>query len=241
MEASLFVAYTPLGEDVKRYHNLKYGNPIDAVKNLVNVDGYIEPKHVEELQSEYIQNTKKLIGKGNKVIVTAFAAIAVAAVVATFCTMFAGPIAVAMVGGQFTGLYGAALTSASLALLGGGALAAGGAGMAGGTAVIVGGGAILGMSTGAAGGVLSNLLLSSPDYIVLECAKFETVIKKILVEYLKDVQRARSILDEFGEEISKIEKDLSAIRGNKKQKSELKQSIKYMKETYADCVKKLNA
>lgn len=64
-------------------------------------------------------------------------AIALATVVGALCFSFAGPIAVALVGSHFAGLYGAAPTNACLALLGGGALATGGAGMAGGTAVIV--------------------------------------------------------------------------------------------------------
>ena len=54
-------------------------------------------------------------------------------------------IAVALVGSNFAGLHGAALTSACLAYLGGGAIAVGGLGMAGGTAAIVGGGAVLGL------------------------------------------------------------------------------------------------
>lgn len=55
---------------------------------------------------------------------------------------FAPAIAVALVGSNFSGLSGAALTGACLAYLRGGAIAFGGAGMAGGTIAIVGGGAI---------------------------------------------------------------------------------------------------
>ena len=240
LETSVFAAYTPLDKDIKKYRGLKYGNQIETVKNLIAVDGYIESKYVEEIRSEYVQNTKKLQGKGNKTIVAIFSAIAVAAAAAALCAAFAGPIAVALVGGQFTGLYGAALTSASLALLGGGALAAGGAGMAGGAAVIVGGGAILGMAAGGAtGGVLSNALLSSPEYIISECAKFKTVIKRVLVEYIGDVPQAKRILDEYSKEITKLETELDSLQNNKEQKADLKkikQSLKYMKTTYEDCV-----
>lgn len=58
-------------------------------------------------------------------------------------------IAVTLVGSNFAGLSGAALTSACLAYVGGGAIAAGGLGMSGGIATIVGGGAILGLGVGA--------------------------------------------------------------------------------------------
>lgn len=46
----------------------------------------------------------------------------------------------------YAGLYGAALTNASLAAIGGGSLAAGGLGMAGGTAILTAGGALLGIA-----------------------------------------------------------------------------------------------
>lgn len=237
LESSIFSAYTPLNEDIKKYKTLKYSNQIETVKNLVKVDGYIEPDYVEEMRSEYMQNAKKLQGKGNKTIVALFSAVAVAAAAAALCAVFAGPIAVALVGGQFAGLYGAALTSASLALLGGGAIAAGGAGMFGGFAVIVGGGAVLGL---AAGGVLSNALLSSPKYIVSECAKFQTVIKKVIVGCLQDISLAKNILEEYNKEIDKLEENLKNARGEKDQKNDLKkirQSITYMKTTRDDCWK----
>lgn len=240
LETSTFVAYTPLDEDIEKYRSLKYVDQIETVKNLITVDGYIESKCVDEIHSEYIQNIKKLQGKGNRTLVAIFSAVAVAAAAAALCAAFAGPIAVALVGSQLTGLYGAALTSASLALLGGGAIAAGGAGMAGGAAVIVGGGVILGMAAGGAtGGVLSKALLSSPKYIVSECAKLKTVIKKIMVEYMMDVPRARSILKDYGMMLFELNKKLNALKDDRKNKSDFKKiqlTVKYMKTTYDDCL-----
>ena len=64
-------------------------------------------------------------------------------------------IDVTLVGSNFAGLSGAALTSPCLAYLGGGGVAIGGFEMAGGTMAIVGGSAILGLGLGAdVGGVV---------------------------------------------------------------------------------------
>jgi len=88
---------------------------------------------------------------------------------------FAPAIAVALVGSNFAGLSGAALTTACLAYLGGGAIAIGGAGMAGGTIAIVGGGAVLGIGAGlgvgsavGAAGILGkqNTILQSAKLLV---------------------------------------------------------------------------
>ena len=105
----------------------------------------------------YISRLRKcydrVIRELNEVLKNAFKSIAITAgvVIAAIATAgaFAPAIAVALVGSNFAGLSGAALTSACLAYLGGGAIAAGGLGMAGGTMAIVGGGAVLGLGVGA--------------------------------------------------------------------------------------------
>lgn len=107
--------------------------------------------------------------RGTKTAVGVVSTIVIGAATAGTAFIFAPAIAVALVGGTFTGLYGAALTSASLALLGGGAVAAGGLGMAGGALVIAGGGAVVGLS--ASGAASALLLLSSPEYIKKEYSK----------------------------------------------------------------------
>ncbi len=101
----------------------------------------------------------------NEVLKTAIKSIAIAAgiTIAAVATAgaFAPAIAVDLVGSNFAGLSGAALTSACLAYLGGGAIAIGGAGMAGGTIAIVGGGAALGLGVGAGvGGAVGAVSLS---------------------------------------------------------------------------------
>ncbi len=72
LEISIFSAYTPLDRDIKKYRSIKYKNQIEVLKNLITVDGYIEPKYVDEIYSDYIQNIKILRGKRNKVIVAFF-------------------------------------------------------------------------------------------------------------------------------------------------------------------------
>lgn len=69
----------------------------------------------------------------------------------TYCwngNIFAPAIAVSLFGSEFTGLYGVALTNATLAYIGGGAIVTGGAGILGGQSIIAGGGAILGLAGG---------------------------------------------------------------------------------------------
>ncbi len=112
--------------------------------------------------------------------------------------------------------------------------------MAGGAAVIVGGGTILGMAAGGAtGGALSNALLSSPEYIISECAKLKTAIMKILIVYMNDVTQAKFILNEYNNGISELEAEFVSMQNEKDFNVDLrkiKQSIKYMKITYEDCV-----
>ena len=110
---------------------------------------YYQKGYVKRLRKCYSSVLREL----NEVLKTAITSIVIAAgiTIAAVATAgaFAPAIAVALVGSNFAGLSGAALTSACLAYLGGGAIAIGGAGMAGGTIAIVGGGAALGLGVGA--------------------------------------------------------------------------------------------
>lgn len=245
LEASIFSGYTPLDKDSKKYKKLKYQDQQETLKKFVVVEDYIQPDFIDELKQEYLYNIKKIQGKEKKTIVTVFSALAVAAATAALCAAFAGPIAVALVGGQFVGLYGAALTSASLALLGGGALAAGGAGMAGGLAVIVGGGAVLGLATGgAAGSVASKALLTSPDFIVSECSKFVTVLEKVIIGIDKDKDLAKRILIDYENsilELKRMQDSLCADKSSSKDVKKISQSISYMEKTFKICDEVLNS
>ena len=95
---------------------------------------------------------------------------------------FAPQIAVMLAGSSVAGLYGVALTNASLALRGGGSLAVGGMGIAGGTAIITGGGALLGIIGSGAATISSVTLLSSKNYVLNECAKLISFCDLVLID-----------------------------------------------------------
>lgn len=146
LEAMLFEPYYPLGmekdkkgNDVpcKKYKHLN--NPINGFKksegdrflNEQFTGKYCEKEYVKRLRKSYDKRMNEL----NEVLKTVITSLSITAVISivTVATAgaFAGPIAVALVGSNFAGLSGAALTSACLVYLGGGAIAAGGAGMLG--------------------------------------------------------------------------------------------------------------
>ena len=92
------------------------------------------------------------------------------------------PIEIALVGSNFAGLSGAAVTSACLAYLGGGAIAAGGAGMLGGTIAIVGGGAALGIGVGAGvGGAVGAVGIVGEKATIIQSTKLLTSIREIFL------------------------------------------------------------
>ena len=164
LEAMLFEPYYPLslekdkkGNEIpsKKYKNIN--TPLAGYKKSEE-DRYLEEQFsCKYCGKGYIKRLRKCYDKVlrelNEVLKTALTSIVITAgvTIATVATAgaFAPTIAVALVGSNFAGLSGAALTSACLAYIGGGAIAAGGLGMAGGTMAIVGGGAILGLGVGA--------------------------------------------------------------------------------------------
>ena len=127
--------------------------------------------------------------------------------------ILSGPIAVALVGSEFAGLSGAALTSACLAYLGGGAVAAGGAGMLGGTVAIVGGGAVLGGAVGAGvGAVISGISDIRKDTTIAQSAKLMVSIKEIFLNDEKDIIFSNSVYEEYVNNIRELEKKLVDLK-----------------------------
>ena len=149
----------------------------------------------------------------------------------------AGPIAVALVGSNFAGLSGAALTSACLAYLGGGAIAAGGAGMLGGTAVIVGGGAALGIGAGlGVGGAVGAAGLIGKQNTILQSAKLLVSVREIFLNDEHDTEYSDTIYEQYVQSIKDIENGLTELRlkadvANGKEKKELKRQIKNAEES----------
>ena len=151
--------------------------------------------------------------------------------------MLAPAIAVALVGTNFAGLSGAALTSACLAYLGGGAIAAGGLGMAGGTAAIVGGGAIFGIGVGAGvGSAVGAIGLIGKQNTILQSAKLLVSIREIFLNDEHDIEFSNSVYEQYVQSIMDIEKGLVDLRlqadvANGKEKKDLKRKIKNAEES----------
>ena len=145
---------------------------------------------------------------------------------------FAPAIAVTLVGSNFAGLSGAALTSACLAYLGGGAVAIGGAGMAGGTIAIVGGGAVLGIGAGLGiGGAVGAAGLIGKQNTILQSAKLLVSVREIFLNDEHDIEYSNSVYEQYVQNIMDIGKGLVELKlqadvENGKEKKELKGNIK---------------
>ena len=150
---------------------------------------------------------------------------------------FAPTIAVALVGSNFAGLSGAALTSACLAYIGGGAIAAGGLGMAGGTMAIVGGGAILGLGVGAGvGGITGSISLMGKKNTILQSAKLLVSVREIFLNDEQDLAYSNSVYEQYVNNIRSIEKSLVDLKlkadtADSKEKKLLKAEIKNAEES----------
>ena len=166
---------------------------------------YCEQEYVTRLQKNYTSQMNKLSGSYKRVFslsISAFIAVAIT-ITANFA---AGPIAVALVGSEFAGLHGAALTSACLAYIGGGAIAAGGAGMAGGTITIVGGGAILGIGLGTVvGGAVDSIEVLDKQNIILQTAKQLTSMNEIFLNDDHNIEYAKEMYEQYVNSIIEIE------------------------------------
>lgn len=252
LETMLFEPYYPLGmekdkkgNDVpcKRYKNLN--NPINGFKkaegdrflNEQFTGKYCEQGYVKRLRKSYDKRMNEL----NEVLKTVITSLSITAVIAivTVATAgaLAGPIAVALVGSNFAGLSGAALTSACLAYLGGGAIAAGGTGMLGGTIAIVGGGAALGIGVGAGvGGAVGSVGLMGKKNTIMQSAKLLTSVREIFLNDEHDIEFSNSVYEQYLQNITEIEKGLVELRLKKdvvkgKEKKAIAETIKKAEES----------
>ena len=228
LEAMLFEPYYPLGVEKdkkgKDVPSRKYKYLNKPMTDFKKGDGdsfldkqftgkYCEQGYVKRLRKSYNKRIKEL----NEVLKTVITSLSITAVIAlvTVATAgaFAGPIAVALVGSNFAGLSGAALTSACLAYLGGGAIAAGGAGMLGGTIAIVGGGAALGIGVGAGiGGAVGVAGLTGKKNTIMQSAKLLTSVREIFLNDEHDVAFSNSVYEQYLQNITEIEKGLVELR-----------------------------
>jgi len=228
LEAMLFEPYYPLGLEKDKKGNDVPSRKYKDLQNIVNGykkgagDEYIDSLFTENYYpKEYIKRLRKCYGKVlaelNEVLKGVVTTVTITAIfaVATVATagVFAGPIAIALVGSNFTGLSGAALTSACLAYLGGGAIAAGGLGMAGGMATIVGGGVMLGIGVGAGvGGAVGTAGLFGKQNTIMQSAKLLVSIREIFLNDEHDTVYSNSVYEKFVQNIMDIEKGIVELK-----------------------------
>jgi hypothetical protein len=252
LEAMLFEPYYPLstekdkkGNDVpsKRYNTLK--TPIigyrkdegDKFLNSILPTTVIQPGYVTRLRKCYNKVSTQL----NEVLKNVLKGVSITAIVTIVAVVTAGAfapaIAVALVGSQFAGLSGAALTSACLAYLGGGAIAIGGAGMAGGTAAVVGGGALLGLTVGAGvGSSVGAAGIVGKKATILQSAKLMVATREIFLNDEHDLEYSNTIYEQYVRRIADIEKGLVELRlkadvADKGEKKRLLKEIKNAEES----------
>ncbi len=221
LEVMLFEPYYPLGteknkkgDDIPSQKYKALNNPINRFKkgegdqflNEQFTGKHCEFGYVKRLRKSYDKRMNEL-NEVLKMVITSLSITAVIAIVTIASAgAFAGPIAVALVGTNFTGLSGAALTSACLAYLGGGAVAAGGAGMLGGTIAIVGGGAALGIGVGAGvGGAVGSAGLLGKKNTIMQSAKLLTSVREIFLNDEHDVEFSNSVYEQYLQNITEIE------------------------------------
>lgn len=252
LEAMLFEPYYPLGMEKDKKGNdvpcKKYKNQNNPINGFKKAEGdrflneqftgkYCEQGYVKRLRKSYDKRMNEL----NEVLKTVITCLSITAVIAivTVATAgaLAGPIAVALVGSNFAGLSGAALTSACLAYLGGGAIAAGGAGMLGGTIAIVGGGAALGIGVGAGvGGAVGSAGLMGKKNTIMQSAKLLTSVREIFLNDEHDIEFSNSVYEQYLQNITEIEKGLVELRLKKdvakgKEKKAIAETIKKAEES----------
>lgn len=247
LEAMLFEPYYALSTETDKKGNevpsKKYSalnNPITGY-NKNSGDKYLNEVYAEKYQlSGYVKRLRKCYDKVcrelNEVLKIAITSIAITAGITLVTVITAGSfapaIAVTLVGSNFTGLSGAALTSACLAYVGGGAIAAGGLGMSGGIATIVGGGAILGLGVGAGvGSTVGAVSLMGKKNTILQSAKLMVSVREIFLNDEKDIEYSNTIYEKYVQNITDIEKGLIELQlkadvADNTEKKKLKAEIK---------------
>lgn len=252
LEAMLFEPYYALSTETDKKGNevpsKKYSvlnNPItgynknsgDKYLNEIYAEKYQLPGYVKRLRKCYDKMCREL----NEVLKTAITSIAITAGITIVTVITAGSlapaIAVTLVGSNFAGLSGAALTSACLAYVGGGAIAAGGLGMSGGIATIVGGGAILGLGVGAGvGSAVGAVSLMGKKNTILQSAKLMVSVREIFLNDERDIEYSNTVYEKYVQNIADIEKGLIELQlkanvADNKQKKKLKAEIKSAEDT----------
>lgn len=224
VELSMFKPYFKLEEKSKKL-KLSYTKYVEEV--FCNAQNYISYKEIQKIQKSYKDYYNYLENNTLKAVGVAGGAIAVAAATGGLAFVFAPQIAVAIFGGAFPTLHGAALVSASLAAAGGGSLAAGGFGMAGGAVLIAGGGAVLGLGT--SGTALS--LMMAPKFVQNDYAKLLAKCDCVLLKRLSMEDEVMALQQKLESDLAKYKLRLKVLEGLENPNEECKQNIKALKKS----------
>lgn len=224
VELSMFKPYFKLEEKSKKL-KLSYTKYVEEV--FCNAQNYISYKEIQKIQKSYKNYYNYLENNTLKAVGVAGGAIAVAAATGGLAFVFAPQIAVAIFGGAFPTLHGAALVSASLAAAGGGSLAAGGFGMAGGAVLIAGGGAVLGLGT--SGTALS--LMMAPKFVQNDYAKLLAKCDCVLLKRLDMEDEVVALQQKLESDLAKYKLRLKVLEGLENPNEECKQNIKALKKS----------
>lgn len=224
VELSMFKPYFKLEEKDKKL-KLSYTKYVEEV--FCKSQQYISYKEIQKIQKSYKDYYNYLENNTLKAIGVAGGAIAVAAATGGLALVFAPQIAVAIFGGAFPTLHGAALVSASLAAAGGGSLAAGGFGMAGGAVLIAGGGAVLGLGT--SGTALS--LMMAPKFVQNDYAKLLAKCDCVLLKRLDMEDEVVALQQKLENDLAKYKLRLKVLEGLENPNEECKQNIKALKKS----------
>ena len=224
VELSMFKPYFKFEEKEKKM-KLSYTKYVEEV--FCKSQQYISYKEIQKIQKSYKDYYNYLENNTLKAVGVAGGAIAVAAATGGLVFVFAPQIAVAIFGGAFPTLHGAALVSASLAAAGGGSLAAGGFGMAGGAVLIAGGGAVLGLGT--SGTALS--LMMAPKFVQNDYAKLLAKCDCVLLKQLYMKDEVVALQHKIQSDLDEYKLRLKVLEGLQNPNDECKQNIKALKKS----------
>ncbi len=224
VELSMFKPYYKFEEKEKKM-KLSYTKYVEEV--FCKSQQYISYKEIQKIQKSYKDYYNYLENNTLKAVGVAGGAIAVAAATGGLAFVFAPQIAVAIFGGAFPTLHGAALVSASLAAAGGGSLAAGGFGMAGGAVLIAGGGAVLGLGT--SGTALS--LMMAPKFVQNDYAKLLAKCDCVLLKQLDMKDEVVALQHKIQCDLDEYKLRLKVLEGLDNPNDECKQNIKALKKS----------
>lgn len=224
VELSMFKPYFKFEEKEKKM-KLSYTKYVEEV--FCKSQQYISYKAIQKIQKSYKDYYNYLENNTLKAVGVAGGAIAVAAATGRLAFVFAPQIAVAIFGGAFPTLHGAALVSASLAAAGGGSLAAGGFGMAGGAVLIAGGGAVLGLGT--SGTALS--LMMAPKFVQNDYAKLLAKCDCVLLKQLDMKDEVVALQHKIQSDLDEYKLRLKVLEGLENPNDECKQNIKALKKS----------